>query len=188
MRYLIAMRAASIAAWKQSRRAVARRRPGRGSRRSGRRAPSGGRSARASSACPVEGPARWTSTITIGSSSEIARPIVSALSTMPGPAEIVTPSAPPNDAPSAAPAAAISSSAWNVTTPKSLRAREILEDRGGRGDRVGAEEERQPGELRGGDQAVAERRVAGDLTVPAGRQLGAGAISYETAKSSDVSP
>jgi hypothetical protein len=33
----------------------------------------------------------------------------------------VTPSEPPNDAPIAAPTAAISSSAWKVTTPYSLR-------------------------------------------------------------------
>ena len=33
---------------------------------------------------------------------------------------MVTPSAPPNDAPSAAPTAAISSSAWNVRTPNAL--------------------------------------------------------------------
>ena len=39
---------------------------------------------------------------------------------MPGPAEVVTPSAPPKEAPSAAPQAAISSSAWNVVTPKLL--------------------------------------------------------------------
>ena len=36
------------------------------------------------------------------------------------PADVVTPSAPPNDAPRAAPTAAISSSAWNVRTPKCL--------------------------------------------------------------------
>ena len=67
---------------------------------------------------PVDGPARWTSTITSGSSSVTARPTVSDLRTMPGPAEVETPSAPPNAAPSAAPDAAISSSAWNVLTPK----------------------------------------------------------------------
>ena len=49
-----------------------------------------------------------------------ARPIVSCLSTMPGAADVVTPSEPPNEAPSAAPTAAISSSAWNVRTPKCL--------------------------------------------------------------------
>ena len=69
---------------------------------------------------PVDGPARCTSMTTSGSSSATARPIVSDLSTTPGPADVVTPSAPPNDAPSAAPAAAISSSAWNVRTPKLL--------------------------------------------------------------------
>ena len=66
---------------------------------------------------PVDGPARWTSITTIGSSSIIARPIVSALRSMPGPLVAVTPSAPPNAAPSAMPAAAISSSAWIVRTP-----------------------------------------------------------------------
>ena len=60
------------------------------------------------------------SQITSGSSSMIASPTVSALRTMPGPAEVVTPSAPPNAAPTAAPAAAISSSAWKVRTPKCL--------------------------------------------------------------------
>ena len=49
-----------------------------------------------------------------------ASPIVSSFSTMPGPLEVQTPSAPPKLAPSAAPTAAISSSAWNVRTPKFL--------------------------------------------------------------------
>ena len=39
---------------------------------------------------------------------------------MPGPDVVVTPSAPPNDAPRAAPTPAISSSAWNVVTPNRL--------------------------------------------------------------------
>src|SRR4051794_21735861 len=69
---------------------------------------------------PVDGPARCTSMITSGSSRVTARPTVSDLSTTPGPADVVTPSAPPNDAPSAAPTAAISSSAWNVRTPNAL--------------------------------------------------------------------
>ena len=69
---------------------------------------------------PVDGPARWMSRITSGSSSATASPTVSALSTTPGPAEVVTPSEPPKAAPSAAPTAAISSSAWNVRTPKRL--------------------------------------------------------------------
>ena len=60
---------------------------------------------------PVEGPARCTSITIIGSSSAAARPIVSALRSIPGPLVAVTPSRPPNAAPSAIPAAAISSSA-----------------------------------------------------------------------------
>ena len=70
---------------------------------------------------PVDGPARWTSMITSGSSSVTARPIVSIFRTTPGPLDVQTPSAPPKLAPSAAPTAEISSSAWNVRTPKSLR-------------------------------------------------------------------
>ena len=58
--------------------------------------------------------------MTSGSSSVTASPIVSCLSTIPGPLEVETPSEPPNDAPSAAPTAAISSSAWKVRTPKCL--------------------------------------------------------------------
>ena len=50
----------------------------------------------------------------IGSSSITANPIVSAFRSMPGPLVAVTPSRPPNAAPSAIPAAAISSSAWIV--------------------------------------------------------------------------
>ena len=46
--------------------------------------------------------------------------MVSALSSMPGPEVLVTASDPPNEAPSAAPTAAISSSAWNVRTPNRL--------------------------------------------------------------------
>src|ERR1700761_6356264 len=55
---------------------------------------------------PVDGPARWVSTITSGSSVEIARPIASVLSAMPGPEDAVMPSLPPKDAPTAAQQAA----------------------------------------------------------------------------------
>ena len=119
MRYLIAMRAASSAASKQSL-GVAAAITGTGdSEFRPNITPS-------RSACsgfvgmPVDGPARCTSTITSGSSSVIPSPIVSCFSTMPGPLDVETPSEPPNAAPSAAPTAAISSSAWNVRTPKFL--------------------------------------------------------------------
>ena len=69
---------------------------------------------------PVEGPARCTSTMIIGSSMITASPIVSAFRSMPGPLVPVTASWPLNAAPSAMLAAAISSSAWIVTTPKFL--------------------------------------------------------------------
>ena len=49
-----------------------------------------------------------------------ARLIVSCMSATPGPDVVVTPRLPPNEAPSAAPTAAISSSAWNVMTLKFL--------------------------------------------------------------------
>ena len=41
---------------------------------------------------PVDGPARWTSMTTSGSSTITARPIASVLSAMPGPDEAVIPS------------------------------------------------------------------------------------------------
>ena len=70
---------------------------------------------------PVEGPARCEFTTTSGSSVAIARPSISVLSAMPGPEVEVTPSAPAYAAPTHAPMAAISSSAWKVITPYRLR-------------------------------------------------------------------
>ena len=55
-----------------------------------------------------------------GSSVITASPIVSDFSAMPGPEVVVMPSDPANDAPSAAPMPAISSSAWKVVTPNAL--------------------------------------------------------------------
>ena len=46
--------------------------------------------------------------------------MVSDFSATPGPEVVVTPSAPPKEAPRAAPMPAISSSAWNVAMPKCL--------------------------------------------------------------------
>ena len=63
------------------------------------------------------GPPRCTSTITSGSSSDTASPIVSLFSASPGPDVVVTPIAPPYEAPRAAPIAEISSSAWIVVIP-----------------------------------------------------------------------
>ncbi|GAB2328758.1 hypothetical protein STREPTOSP366_39320 [Streptomyces variabilis] len=60
------------------------------------------------------------STTSSGSSNDTASPIVSDFSATPGPDVVVTARDPPNAAPSAAPIPAISSSAWNVRTPKFL--------------------------------------------------------------------
>lgn len=69
---------------------------------------------------PVEGPPRWTSMTTRGSSVITARPMASDFSAMPGPEVVVTPREPANEAPIAAPMPAISSSAWNVVIPNDL--------------------------------------------------------------------
>jgi hypothetical protein len=69
---------------------------------------------------PVEGPPRCTSMTTSGSSVMTARPIASDFSEMPGPDVVVTPSAPPKEAPIAEATPAISSSAWKVRMPKAL--------------------------------------------------------------------
>ena len=119
MRYLTAIRAASIAALKQSA-GLAGATIGTGD------SPLRPNMACSRSACsvlvgiPVDGPARWMSQTISGSSTDTARPMVSAFSSMPGPDVLVTASEPPNEAPSAAPTAAISSSAWNVRTPNRL--------------------------------------------------------------------
>jgi hypothetical protein len=63
---------------------------------------------------PVLGPPRWMSAMISGSSTLIARLIDSAFRQTPGPLVLVSPMAPPNAAPSAAPMPAISSSAWKV--------------------------------------------------------------------------
>src|SRR5208283_2293834 len=69
---------------------------------------------------PVEGPARCTSQITIGSSVLTARPTASALRFIPGPEVDVIAIAPPKAAPIEEHTPAISSSAWKVYTLKFL--------------------------------------------------------------------
>ena len=69
-----------------------------------------------------------------------------------------------------------------------LVARELLEDRRRGRDRVGAEVERQLALDAGGDEAERQRLVARDLPVEARAASFAGWTSYETTKSSLVSP
>ena len=66
---------------------------------------------------PVEGPPRCTLTTTSGSSAIVARPRISVFSDMPGPEVAVIAFLPANEAPSAAPMPAISSSACSTAPP-----------------------------------------------------------------------
>ena len=70
---------------------------------------------------PVEGPPRCTSTTTSGSSVITAKPNASLLSESPGPEVVVTAKLPAKAAPIDVQIPAISSSACNVFTPRSLR-------------------------------------------------------------------
>ena len=70
-------------------------------------------------------------------------------------------------APSAMFAAAISSSACIVRTPKFLCLRQLVQQLGRRRDRVAGVEQRQPAALGGRDQAPGERLRAGDVAVDA---------------------
>ncbi len=63
---------------------------------------------------PVEGPTRWTSNTTAGSSVKYAKPKNSFISDKPGPLVGVNARAPFHDAPSTMPIAASSSSAWTM--------------------------------------------------------------------------
>ena len=115
--YFTARSKASIIVWKQSpgvagastATGLSELRPNSASRRSACSALVG---------MPVDGPARWMSTTTRGSSHITARPIASCFSTKPGPLVVQIASCPAKAAPMAALAAAISSSAWKVFTPK----------------------------------------------------------------------
>jgi hypothetical protein len=63
-------------------------------------------------ACPVLGPARWTSTMTQGVSVIIAYPMFSCMRLKPGPDVAVIDKVPPHEAPITADIAPISSSIW----------------------------------------------------------------------------
>ncbi len=69
---------------------------------------------------PVDGPPLCMLQIISGISSITANPMASAFKAMPGPDVVVIANDPPNEAPIQEHMAAISSSAWNVLTPKFL--------------------------------------------------------------------
>ena len=106
---------------------------------------------------------------------------------MPGPAEVVTPSAPPKAAPSAAPEAAISSSAWNVRTPKCFRPASC--SRTSEAGVIGYAPRKSGSPL---SLLAATRPYVSAVFPETCRYVPgatfAGATSYELAKSSEVSP
>ncbi len=61
---------------------------------------------------PVDGPPRWTSMITDGTSAIEARPSISVISARPGPEVAVIDLTPANEPPMTAPIADSSSSVW----------------------------------------------------------------------------
>ncbi len=106
--------------------------------------------------------------MTMGSSMLRARPIVSPLSAIPGPEVVVNDRLPPKAAPRAAPAPAISSSAWKVRRAEVFLTAEFVEDVRRRSDRIAAEEDGQATEFPGGDDAPGGCGVAGDVGVVPG--------------------
>ena len=102
----------------------------------------GGRPARSWSGSPVEGPPRCTSTITRGSSRLMASPMVSDLRSSPGPLVVVTPSDPPKAAPERGADAGDLVLGLEGADAELLAPAQLVEDVGGRGDRVAAQEER----------------------------------------------
>ena len=121
---------------------------------------------------PVDGPARWTSMTTSGSSTMTARPIASDLE---GDARA--------GAGRHAHRAAVARADGRADgrdlvlgleglDAEVLVAGQLMEDVAGRGDRVRAVEQRPLGELAGGHEAERRRLVAGDVAVRAGGELG----------------
>ena len=94
---------------------------------------------------PVEGPPRWMSMTSSGSSRLTAMPTDSDLRSAPGPLVVVTPSEPPKAAPMAAPDAGDLVLGLHGAHPEVLVLGELVEDVRRRGDRVGPEEQRAGG-------------------------------------------
>ena len=109
---------------------------------------------------PVDGPPRWMSTMTSGSSTMIASPMNSILSAMPGPDVVVSPIEPANDAPERRADRGDLVFGLERVDAEVLVLRQLVEDVGGRRDRVRAEEQRPSRLLRRGDEAERQRLVA----------------------------
>ena len=109
------------------------------------------------------------------------------MSTTPGPADVVTASDPPKAAPSAAPEAAISSSAWNVRTPKCLSGASSSSTPEAGVIGYAPRKSGSPDSLLAATSPY-ESAVFPEICRYVPGASGAGATSYEIAKSSEVSP
>ena len=120
---------------------------------------------------PVDGPPRWMSTITSGSSTIVARPIASPLSAMPGPEVVVIASEPAYDGADRRGDRGDLVLGLERDHAELLVHRELVQDVRRRRDRVAALEETQPRLLRRHHEAHRERGVAREVAVDAGREL-----------------
>ena len=114
---------------------------------------------------PVEGPPRWMSTMSRGSSRETAMPIDSDFRSMPGPLVVVMPEGPAEGGPDGGAHPGDLVLGLEGPDPELLVLGQLVEDVRGRGDGIGAEEDGQLGLVGGGDQAPGQGRVAGDVGV-----------------------
>ena len=114
---------------------------------------------------PVDGPPRWTSTMTSGSSRLMARPIVSDLRSRPGPLVVVRRARRRRTAPEGGADAGDLVLGLEGADAELLAPAQLVQDVRGRGDRVAAQEQRQAGQAGGGDEAPGQRLVPGDLDV-----------------------
>jgi hypothetical protein len=117
----------------------------------------------------------------------IASPTVSALRTMPGPGRGRDAERPAERGTDRGPGGRDLVLRLERADAEVLVARELLEDRARRRDRVGAEEERQPESRDAATSPERQRLVAGDVPYVPGASF-AGFTSYVTAKDSVVSP
>ena len=106
--------------------------------------------------------------MTSGSSSIAARPIVSAFRSMPGPLVAVIPRWPAKAAPTRHVDRRDLVLGLDRADAEAVVAGEVVEELGGRGDRIGGEERLQPALDAGGDQAQRKRLGAVDVAVLAG--------------------
>ena len=172
MRYLRAIRAASITACKSSHRACSAAITGSGaSPWRPKTACSRSRLLGLGRAGRSTGPPRWMSMTSSGSSRETARPMVSVFRSSPGPLVVVTPSEPAVRRSQCRAHACDLVFGLEGPHTEVLVLGELVQHVRGRGDRVAAEEHGQLGEVARGHYAPGQGGVARDVGVGARRQM-----------------